>query len=338
MVHMVRCPGCQTECKSGKGLSLHLRLSTNDACHEIFTSAESHVGPLPPSLAYYGGNNSQERDQGSDSEIEKFGDFPMHGLPHGELRGDIFGENYLQEDFGYNPADDDPENSDGDESDDEGDHLDASQTGLEDAYEVPRPVPSTGSPQEDTAMPGIPPEGRSAPTREVRKAAEDRVHHKPIVGKVRKRCIRSSLHDSMETTFKSKMDWEMGKWAKLRGSGSTAFTDLLNIDGVRESLNLSYGTSVQLNKIIDEKPPGRTKFTRSEVVVNGEVFHLYSRDILECVRPLWGDADFAPYLFVVPEKHYVDKGKKIRMYHNMHTGKWWWSTQAGPFTLFTRSL
>jgi hypothetical protein len=74
---------------------------------------------------------------------------------------------------------------------------------------------------------------------------------------------------------------------------------------------------------------------------------------LECVRPLWGDADFAPYLFVVPEKHYVDKGKKIRMYHNMHTGKWWWSTQAGtgltitvpqadnflgPFTLFTRSL
>ncbi|KAJ7731745.1 hypothetical protein B0H16DRAFT_1772455 [Mycena metata] len=36
---------------------------------------------------------------------------------------------------------------------------------------------------------------------------------------------------------------------------------------------------------------------------------------------------FAPYLFVVPEKHYIDKGKTIRMYHNMHTGKWWWSTQ-----------
>jgi hypothetical protein len=99
---------------------------------------------------------------------------------------------------------------------------------------------------------------------------------------------------------------------------------------VRDSLNLSYGTSPELNKIIDEKLPGRPKFTRSEVVVNGEVFHLYSRDILECVRALWGDTDFAPYLFVVPERHYIDKDKTIRMYHNMHmhTGKWWWSTQV----------
>ncbi|KAJ7724958.1 hypothetical protein DFH07DRAFT_871823 [Mycena maculata] len=141
----------------------------------------------------------------------------------------------------------------------------------------------------------------------------------------------SSLNNSPEANpyapFKSKMDWEIAKWAKLRGSGSTAFTDLLQIDSVRESLDLSYGTSIQLNKIIDEKLPGRPKFTRSEVVVNGEVFHLYSRDILECVRALWGDADFAPYLFVAPEKHYIDKDKTIRMYHNMHTGKWWWSTQ-----------
>ncbi|KAJ7926370.1 hypothetical protein B0H13DRAFT_2229408 [Mycena leptocephala] len=95
--------------------------------------------------------------------------------------------------------------------------------------------------------------------------------------------------------FKSKVDWEIAKWAKFRGAGSTAFTDLLNIGGVCESLDLSYGTSAQLNKIIDEGLPGRPKFTRSEVDVNGEVFHLYSRDILECVRALWG--------------------------------KWWWSTQ-----------
>lgn len=63
------------------------------------------------------------------------------------------------------------------------------------------------------------------------------------------------------------------------------------------------------------------------------MFHLYSRDILECVRALWGDTDFAPYLFVVPEKHYIDKDKTIRMYHNMHTGKWWWSTQVGNLIL-----
>lgn len=97
---------------------------------------------------------------------------------------------------------------------------------------------------------------------------------------------------------------------------------------MRNSLDLSYGNSVQLNKIIDELPTARPKFERSEVVVNGEVYHLYSRDILECVRALWGDTDFAPYLFVAPERHYIDKDKTIRMYHNMHTGKWWWSTQV----------
>ncbi|KAJ6475861.1 hypothetical protein DFH09DRAFT_952625 [Mycena vulgaris] len=196
-------------------------------------------------------------------------------------------------------------------------------------------------------MPDAAPPTAPAPTREARKAAEDRFHRKPfiekypgtsagkpvssIISETSEQAYKSSLADSAGTNpyapFTSKMDWEIAKWAKLRGSGSTAFTDLLHIDGVRESLNLSYETSAELNKIIDDKLPGRPKFTRSEVVVNGEVFHLYSRDILECVRALWGDTSFAPYLFVVPERHYIDKEKTIRMYHNMHTGKWWWSTQ-----------
>jgi hypothetical protein len=33
--------------------------------------------------------------------------------------------------------------------------------------------------------------------------------------------------------FSSKMDWEIAKWAKLRGPGSTALSDLLKINGVR---------------------------------------------------------------------------------------------------------
>lgn len=33
--------------------------------------------------------------------------------------------------------------------------------------------------------------------------------------------------------FQSRIDWEIAKWAKLRGSGSTAFSDLLAIEGVR---------------------------------------------------------------------------------------------------------
>jgi hypothetical protein len=32
--------------------------------------------------------------------------------------------------------------------------------------------------------------------------------------------------------FASKMDWEIARWAKLRGPGSTAFTELMSIEGV----------------------------------------------------------------------------------------------------------
>lgn len=38
--------------------------------------------------------------------------------------------------------------------------------------------------------------------------------------------------------FKSRMDWEFARWAKLRGPGSTAITELLGIAGVSINLHL----------------------------------------------------------------------------------------------------
>jgi len=38
--------------------------------------------------------------------------------------------------------------------------------------------------------------------------------------------------DNPWAPFNSKKDWEVARWAKLRGVGSTAFSDLLAIDGV----------------------------------------------------------------------------------------------------------
>ncbi|KAJ7736986.1 hypothetical protein DFH07DRAFT_753191 [Mycena maculata] len=273
-----------------------------------------------------------------------------YGLPTGLFDGDFFGD-YAPNEFDFIPDDlgdalssdsDEGEDSDGGVDIDAQEHVDLGR-----GYEAPRPVAP-----EDTPMPGPDAENINpvlAASREIRKAAEDHFHHKPIVDKypggmagkpiltesnqASEKVYESSLKDAAMPSnpyapFASKMDWEVARWAKLRGAGSTAFSDLLNVEGVRDSLNLSYGNSVQLNKIIDEKLPGRPTFVRSEVVVNGKVFHLYSRDILDCVRALWGDTEFAPYLFVAPERHYIDKDKTIRMYHNMHTGKRWWSTQA----------
>lgn len=36
--------------------------------------------------------------------------------------------------------------------------------------------------------------------------------------------------------FLSKLDWDMAQWAKLRGPGSTAFTELMGIEGVSRAL------------------------------------------------------------------------------------------------------
>ncbi|KAF8220705.1 hypothetical protein L208DRAFT_1188589, partial [Tricholoma matsutake] len=127
--------------------------------------------------------------------------------------------------------------------------------------------------------------------------------------------------------FSSRIDWEIAKWAKLCGAGSTAFSDLLAIEGVHEALQLSYKNSNELNCVIDKKLPGHPAFQHCEVIVAGEVFELFCRNIIECIKALWGDVDFAEHLLVEHEQHYVDVDQTIHLYFDMHTGKWWWCTQ-----------
>ncbi|KAJ3781293.1 hypothetical protein GGU10DRAFT_397449 [Lentinula aff. detonsa] len=114
----------------------------------------------------------------------------------------------------------------------------------------------------------------------------------------------------------------------MRGTGSTAFSELLAIDGLYESLGLSYCTSAELNCIIDNQLPAQhPSFSRQEVVVAGKAFDLFKQPILDCIRSLYSSPNFAPYLCVSPERHYTDANKVNRLYHDMYTGKWWWSTQ-----------
>jgi hypothetical protein len=80
--------------------------------------------------------------------------------------------------------------------------------------------------------------------------------------------------------------------------------------------------------MIDDSLPSRPRFERHEIMVGEEICEVYLRDTLECVKAIFGDPDFAPYLAFAPERHYADEDKTISMYHDMHTGKWWWSTQV----------
>ncbi|KAH8102731.1 hypothetical protein BXZ70DRAFT_890478 [Cristinia sonorae] len=128
--------------------------------------------------------------------------------------------------------------------------------------------------------------------------------------------------------FTSKRDFEFAMWAKTRGPGSNALDELLKIDGVQEDLGLAYKNTRELNKIIDTHlPSSRPRFRCKEILVAGEVFDVYYRDPLECIKALIGDPNFATDLVWTPERHYADPDKTIRVYHEMYTGKWWWNKQ-----------
>ncbi|GJF00963.1 hypothetical protein PsYK624_172670 [Phanerochaete sordida] len=127
--------------------------------------------------------------------------------------------------------------------------------------------------------------------------------------------------------FKSKTEWDLIRWAKLRGPGSTAFDELLAIKGMRDKLGLSFHTTREANAIVDSLPAPRPVFKRDEVVVDNRAFDVYFRDVIECIRSLYGEPEFAQHLVFLPERHYHDPDCTQRLYHDMHTGKWWWAAQ-----------
>jgi hypothetical protein len=94
-----------------------------------------------------------------------------------------------------------------------------------------------------------------------------------------------------------------------------------------DMLGLSFKNSRELNNIIDRNLPGRPCFRHKEVVVGGETFSMYLRDIVECIKALYSDADFVKELIFKPERHYTHDGKQ-RLYHDMNTGEWWWEVQV----------
>ena len=178
------------------------------------------------------------------------------------------------------------------------------------------------------------------------------VHSKASMGENEKYGLRigDESQENIYAPFASQLDWEVARWAKIRGPGSNSFTELMAIDGVsccdgevasvrlltnlkvHDRLSLSFKTSRELNQMIDTHLPGRPPFQRKEILVGNEVCELYFRDVIQCIRALFGDPDFAPYLIFAPERHYTDEDREEMMYHDMHTGAWWWFTQVRGMT------
>ncbi|KAG1891787.1 uncharacterized protein F5891DRAFT_950327, partial [Suillus fuscotomentosus] len=98
-----------------------------------------------------------------------------------------------------------------------------------------------------------------------------------------------------------------------------------------EQLGLSYKNSRELNKIIDKQLPSHPKFRCEQIVIAGEAFDIFYRDVIKCVKALYGDPDFANFSVFALEHHYADKEQTVRLYYDMHTGKWWWDTQVSLY-------
>ena len=92
---------------------------------------------------------------------------------------------------------------------------------------------------------------------------------------------------------------------------------------------MSFKNTRELNRILDEDvPDGRPRFIHHEIVVAGESFEVFYRDIIKCIRSLYGDPEFTGLLVFSPERHYTDEDQTVRVYFDMHTGRWWWDTQV----------
>jgi hypothetical protein len=100
---------------------------------------------------------------------------------------------------------------------------------------------------------------------------------------------------------------------------------------IHEQLDLSYKNSRELNKIIDKQLPSHPKFRCEQIVIAGEAFDIFYRDVIECVKALYGDPDFANFSVFALEHHYADKEQTVWLYYDMHTGKWWWDTQVSLY-------
>ncbi|KAL1698916.1 hypothetical protein EV121DRAFT_284470 [Schizophyllum commune] len=299
-----------------------------------------------PVHAAEGAEPHDERVIATEPGGDLFGDYDIADFPG--LDDNTAGDFADRLDAASHEHDDDGRDDTGDELDDD-DEVDAYNAELENDEEIPRDTAMTeeedvemGDSGEDELNDEEDEEDLGAdPERDV---AEEGLRRHPIIerypgaGSVVRDDAASATNDkyaralgqgadSVYGVFGHRLAWEVARWAKLRGPSSTAFTELMEIEGVVEALDLPFKNTRELDRLIDEHLPGRPPFVRHEIKLAGQIFDVYFRDILACVRALLADVDFCPILAFGPERHYMDADHQQRLYHDMHTGRWWWDTQ-----------
>lgn len=257
-----RCLGCS---RTFLGLKSHLQ-KTNDPLCQVYlqhlqASLELHTDTtLNQPKAHHSGVNI-------DNSPPVIGSDPINIVtdPAGDFFGDY--EKYGANDFGMDigpeeagtgsgdsDSEDDMLTDAGDEEDSETElemyeaMVEGHRTGLEPERNEPKPqVSNKMELDSDTTQ-------QKPEVLRVRGGAEAPLGRKPFVVKFPSHSKAGSTYDgvgdpdentryttslgnvsNMFAPFQSRLEWEIAKWAKTRGASSTAFTDLMGIDGVSRS-------------------------------------------------------------------------------------------------------
>ena len=64
-----------------------------------------------------------------------------------------------------------------------------------------------------------------------------------------------------------------------------------------------------------------------------ENVEVWRQDPVQCVKELMGNPLFKDCMSYVPERVYMDKEGKVRIYDEMLTADWWWNIQVSLLDL-----
>ena len=270
-------------CGSGfrrSGFATHIRHSTNPKCHSLPSRSkkprkktvtvpeETNLKPTAPAGQTPGVAGKATSPTGeipaNNGPASSFED-PESNAMEIDPQGDFFGDYNT-----YGPGD--FEGFDGDEGTASQNKADRQEEAEMDEYESSMADLEGGLEADHTSEPQIacspsvpePSTERTSPAMRLRGGAEEGLRSKPHIvhfpygeaGKVyandepagnQRYCEDLGKGENPYSPFTSKRDWLMAKWQKLRGPGSTAFDELMAIDGVRsKNPTQSYVTNMFL--------------------------------------------------------------------------------------------
>lgn len=241
---LIICNGCGQSLKRN-GIKNHIHTSTDPRCHISALRHHEDSSAEGPSGTFYGAQNMAAIDKLDDEMVV-------------EASGDFFGDyiDYASNDFQGFDSDDDENtyqkptdnNHDTEMEDLDEDILDAANANQEVGLEPERTHNQVVQQPEDENEENSRSETINEAIR-LRGGAEESLGQKPVAVKFPGRQAgaiysreAANLNDEYMTKignpenifapFSSQMEWEIARWAKLRGPSSTAFTELMKIDGV----------------------------------------------------------------------------------------------------------